>query len=72
MATPDRALPSAETVPLRRVVRRTTIIRLALALALVGALALAFLAARNSDVRHAPRFTSATRSSACTGAATPG
>ncbi len=60
MATPDRALPSAETTPLRRVVRRTTITRLALALALVGALALAFLAARDSDVRHAPLVPSGT------------
>ena len=54
MATLERAFPSSETVPLRRVVRRTTIIRIALAFALVGALALAFFAARDSDVRHAP------------------
>jgi hypothetical protein len=60
MATPDRAFPSAETVPLRRVVRRTTIIRVVLALGLVGALALAFLAARDSDVRHAPLVPSGT------------
>ena len=60
MATLERAFPSAETVPLRRVVRRTTIIRIALALALVGALALAFLAARDSDVRHAPLVPSGT------------
>ena len=60
MATPERAFPSAETGPLRRVVRRTTIIRFALALALVAALALAFLAARDSDVRHAPLVPSGT------------
>jgi hypothetical protein len=60
MATLDRAFPSAETSPLRRVVRRTTIIRIALALALVGALALAFFAARDSDVRHAPLVPSGT------------
>ena len=60
MATPERAFPSAETEPLRRVVRRTTIIRFGLALALVAALALAFLAARDSDVRHAPLVPSGT------------
>ena len=60
MATLERAFPSAETVPLRRVARRTTIIRLGLALALVAALALAFLAARDSDVRHAPLVPSGT------------
>ena len=60
MATLERAFPSAETVPLRRVARRTTIIRFGLALALVAALALAFLAARESDVRHAPLVPSGT------------
>ena len=60
MATLERAFPSAETVPLRRVARRTTIIRFGLALALVAALALAFLAARDSDVRHAPLVPSGT------------
>ena len=60
MATPERAVPSAETTPLRLVVRRTTMIRVALALALVGALALAFLAARDADVRHAPLVPSGT------------
>src|SRR3990170_1421350 len=43
MATLDRAFPSAETLPLRRVVRRTTVVRIVLAVALVAALALAFL-----------------------------
>jgi len=60
MSTVERAFPSAETAPLRQVVRRTTIVRLGLALALVAALALAFFVARDSDVRHAPLVPSGT------------
>src|SRR5687767_15017399 len=60
MATLERAFPSAETAPLRRVARRTTIVRVGLALALVAALVLAFFAARDSDVRHAPLVPSGT------------
>jgi hypothetical protein len=58
MATVE--IPTAEIQPLRRVVRRTTVVRLVLALALVTALALAFLTARRSDVRHAPLVPSGT------------
>ena len=53
-------IPIAETRPLRRVVRRTTIVRVVLAAALVAALALAFLASRGSDVRQAPLIPSNT------------
>ena len=60
MSTLERAFPSSETAPLRRIVRRTTFIRIVLAFALVTALALAFLAARGSDVRHAPLVPSGT------------
>lgn len=60
MSTLERAFPSAETAPLRHAVRRTTLVRSALGLALVAALVLAFLAARDSDVRHAPLVPSGT------------
>ena len=60
MSTLERAFPSSETEPLRRIVRRTTLIRIVLAVALVAALALAFLTARGSDVRHAPLVPSGT------------
>ncbi len=55
-----RGIPSAEAPRLVRAVRRTTIVRIVLALALVAALALAFLTARGSDVRHAPLVPSGT------------
>src|SRR5262245_46182648 len=55
-----RAIPSAEAPRLARVVRRTAIVRIVLAAALVAALALAFLTARGSDVRHAPLVPSGT------------
>ena len=48
------AIPSAETRPLRWAVRRTSIVRAALASLLLATLALAFFAARSTDVRHAP------------------
>jgi hypothetical protein len=54
------AVPTSEAQPLRRAARRTTLIRAALALGLVGALALAFLVARSRDVRHAPLVPSGT------------
>jgi hypothetical protein len=47
-------IPASEPGRLRSVVRRTTVVRLALALALLVALALAFLVAREQDVRQAP------------------
>jgi hypothetical protein len=59
-ADPSRGIPTSETAPLREVVRRTTIVRSVLAVLLVGALALAFLAARDADVRHAPLVPSGT------------
>jgi hypothetical protein len=51
---PARAIPAAETQPLRRAIRRTSILRAVLAALLLATLALAFLAARGTDVRHAP------------------
>jgi hypothetical protein len=48
------AIPASEGTRLRPAVRRTTILRIALALGLLAALALAFVAARGYDVRHAP------------------
>jgi hypothetical protein len=59
-ADPSRGIPTSETAPFRGVVRRTTIVRVVLAVLLVGALALAFLAARGSDVRQAPLVPSGT------------
>jgi hypothetical protein len=53
-------IPTSEPGSLRRVVRRTTILRIALALALVATLTVAFLLARRSDVRHAPLVPSGT------------
>jgi hypothetical protein len=53
-------IPASETRPLAHAVRRTTLIRALLACGLVGALALAFLVARSSDVRHAPLVPSGT------------
>jgi hypothetical protein len=47
-------IPASEPGRLAHVVRRTTILRLALGLALVAALALAFLVAREQAVRQAP------------------
>ena len=49
-----RAIPAAEGVRLRPSVRRTTAIRVVLALALAGTLAWAFLVARGYDPRVAP------------------
>jgi hypothetical protein len=48
------AIPATEAARLRSAARRTTLVRAALALLLVGALALALLVARRYDVRHAP------------------
>jgi hypothetical protein len=56
----SRAIPASETSSLRSVVRRTTLIRMVLAVLLVVALALAFMAARSSDVRQAPLVPSGT------------
>jgi hypothetical protein len=53
-------VPTSEPQPLRRVARRTTLIRAGLAVGLVGTLALAFLVARSRDVRHAPLVPSGT------------
>jgi hypothetical protein len=63
MALPSevrRGIPASEPWPLRHAVRRTTLLRIALALALVAALALAFLVSRRSDVRQAPLVPSGT------------
>jgi VWA domain-containing protein len=48
------AIPASEGARLRPAVRRTTAVRIALAVALLAALALAFVAARGYDVRYAP------------------
>jgi von Willebrand factor type A domain len=48
------AIPASEGARLRPAVRRTTFLRIALALALIAALALAFVGARRYDVRYAP------------------
>jgi hypothetical protein len=48
------AVPTSEPGRLRRLARRTAVIRIALALGLLAALALAVLVARGEDVRHAP------------------
>lgn len=47
-------IPASEPGKLGRVARRTTILRIALAVALTGALALVLLVAFRQDVRHAP------------------
>ncbi|MGH3132478.1 MAG: vWA domain-containing protein [Gaiellaceae bacterium] len=51
---PRHGIPASEPGRLRRLAKRTTIVRAALALALCAALALAFLVARKQDVRQAP------------------
>jgi hypothetical protein len=53
-------IPASEPRRLRRVAQRTTIVRLALAAALIAALALAFLVARQQGVRQAPLVPSGT------------
>jgi hypothetical protein len=53
-------IPAAGTRALRRVVRRTTLVRAVLAAALVAALALAFLTSRRSDIQNAPLIPSGT------------
>lgn len=53
-------IPTSEPARLRGLARRTSVLRAALALALVGALALAVLVARSRDVRHAPLVPSGT------------
>jgi hypothetical protein len=53
-------IPASEAGLLRPAVRRTTVVRIALALGLVGMLVLAFFAARSYDVRHAPLVPSGT------------
>jgi hypothetical protein len=54
------AIPATEAARLRPVARRTAVLRVALGLLLVGSLALAFLVARDYDVRHAPLLPSGT------------
>jgi hypothetical protein len=53
-------IPASEARPLRHAVRRTTLLRITLALALVTVLALTFLVSRSSDVRQAPLVPSGT------------
>ena len=55
-----RAIPTSDPRPLRRAARRTLFLRVGLAFGLAGALALAFLVARDRDVRHAPLVPSGT------------
>jgi hypothetical protein len=55
-----RGIPASEPGRLRIPAKRTTILRLGLAAALVVALALAFLVARSQDVRQAPLVPSGT------------
>jgi hypothetical protein len=55
-----RAIPASESRELRSVFRRTALLRIALALSLAGALALAVFMARREDVRHAPLVPSGT------------
>ena len=54
------AIPASESARLRPAVRRTTAFRVALALALLGSLVLAFFAAKSYDVRYAPLVPSGT------------
>jgi len=49
-----RGIPASEAPGLRRLARRTTLLRAALGLALAAALALVLLLAFRQDVRHAP------------------
>jgi hypothetical protein len=51
---PRLGIPASEPARLRLAERRTTLVRVALALALCATLVLAFLIARSEDVRHAP------------------
>jgi hypothetical protein len=53
-------IPTSEPWQLRRAARRTLLLRAALALGLAAALGLAFLVARDRDVRHAPLVPSGT------------
>jgi len=53
-------IPASETGRLRGVAKRTTILRIALGLALVATLLLAFWVARSQDVRQAPLVPSGT------------
>ena len=53
-------IPASEHTRLRHAERRTTIVRVGLALAMCAALLLAFLVARSRDVRHAPLVPSGT------------
>jgi hypothetical protein len=55
-----RGIPASETGTFGRIVRRTTIVRAALAIGLVGALALVLWVAFRQDVRHAPLIPSGT------------
>lgn len=55
-----RGIPASEPGRLRRVARRTTVVRAALALAMCAALALAFFVASRQDVRQAPLVPSGT------------
>jgi hypothetical protein len=55
-----QTIPTSEPRALRRVARRTLLLRGLLALGLAGALAAAFLIARDRDVRHAPLVPSGT------------
>ena len=54
------AIPATEAPRLQHAARRTTVVRAALGVALVAALALAFVVARGYDVRHAPLVPSGT------------
>jgi hypothetical protein len=55
-----RGIPASEPARLRHAERRTTIVRIGLALAACTALLLAFLVARSLDTRHAPLVPSGT------------
>lgn len=57
---PRGSIPASDLGPLRHAVRRTAVLRVALAAALVASLALAFLVARGGDARHAPLVPSGT------------
>jgi hypothetical protein len=56
----SHGIPASEPGRLRRIAQRTTILRLGLAIALVGTLALAVFVARQQEVRQAPLVPSGT------------
>ncbi len=55
-----RGIPTSDPRALRHVVRRTTVLRIALAVSLIAALLVAFFVSRQSDVRNAPLVPSGT------------